>query len=261
VSLKIAIIGGTDVEKLAEVLRVRLVEVETPFGNVPAFLGEGELANLAFISRHGSRRDLPPHRINHRANLKALQQLGVDRVVAMFSVGSLNEEIPPGALVVLDQFIDLTGRVETFHDGDGGALVHADLTEPFCGPLRGCLAERARAAGLEVREGGTYACTNGPRLETAAEIRMLRLLGADVVGMTAGPETILARELHLHYAGIAVAIKWAAGVDGPRDGADKAAMTGVRSRLLPAILEALRSPDAPGCACKAPPASFLSIRR
>jgi 5'-methylthioadenosine phosphorylase len=260
VSSRIAIVGGTDVERLAEVLRVRPVEVDTQFGTAVVYVGEGELADLAFVSRHGNDRELPPHRINHRANLKALEQLGVERVVAIFSVGTLNEEIPPGDLVVLDQFIDLTGGVHTFNEGQSGGVVHADLADPYCAPLRGCLAERARAAGLAVREGGTYACTSGPRLETAAEVRMLRLLGADVVGMTAAPETILARELSFHYAGIAIAIKWAAGIDGPQ-GADGAAITGLRSRVLPAILEALRNPEAPGCACKAPPASFLSIRR
>jgi 5'-methylthioadenosine phosphorylase len=254
VSSKIAIIGGTDVERLAEVLRVRAVEVRTAYGTARVHLGEGELADLAFIARQGNGRDGQPQETNYRANLKALEQLDEDRVVATFSVGSINEEIPTGSLVVLDQFIDLSGPTATFHDGASNGPF-ADLSEPFCIGLRSCLVERARAGGLRVRESGTYACLAGPRLETAAEVRMLRMLGADVAGMTACSETILARELGLHYAAIAVSAYWGAGLRGPV-AVDQPAMAGVRSRILPAALDALRASQLPDCACKRQPPVF-----
>ena len=246
---KIAIIGGTDVEKLAEVLRVRAVDLETPFGNAVVYLGEGELANLAFITRHGGEHEIPPHQINHRANLRALHQLDVERVVATFSVGSLCEQIAPGDLVALDQFIDLSGRAVTFFDGAPEKVVHTDMTDPFCEGLRACLVEKVAATGLKVRPTGTYACMTGPRLETAAETRMLQVLGADVVGMTAAAETTLARELGLHYAALGLAISWAGGMHGSGD-VNRRAVAGIRSRILPPILEALRSPELPPCSCR-----------
>lgn len=251
-SSKIAIIGGTDVERLAEVLRVRAVEVRTAYGTARVHLGEGELADLAFIARQDRVGDGQPNEINHRANLKALEQLEVDRVVATFSVGSINEEIQTGSLVVLDQFIDLSGPIAAFQDGASSGSGHADLTEPFCAGLRSCLAERARAGGVQVRDSGTYAYLGGPRLETAAEVRMLRLLGADVAGMTSCTEAILARELGLHYAAMAVSAYWAPGLRSQVE-VDQAAMAGVRSRILPAALDALRTPQLAECACKRPP--------
>ncbi|HEX4215879.1 MAG TPA: MTAP family purine nucleoside phosphorylase [Candidatus Dormibacteraeota bacterium] len=248
-SAKIAIVGGTDVQRLAEVLRVRPVEVETPFGEAQVHLGEGELGDLAVVLRHGPDHGLPSHRVNYRANLKALSLLGVTRVVATYSVSSLDEELEPGGVMVPDQFIDLTGTASTFLDAEPNGAVAADVSEPFCSGLAELLAARAEAGGLTVRNRGTCICRNGARNETKAEVRMLRQFGGDVVGHSACPETALARELGLHYAGLAVAAEWAAGVGGDRR-VDRQQLARVRSRLLPPILDALREEDLPACRCR-----------
>lgn len=248
-SAKIAIVGGTDVQRLAEVLRVRPVEVETPFGEAQVHLGEGELGDLAVVLRHGPDHRLPSHRVNYRANLKALSQLGVTRVVATYSVASLDEELEPGGLMVPDQFIDLTGGAATFLDAEPNGAVAADVSEPFCAGLAGLLANRAEASGLTVRSRGTCVCRNGTRNETKAEVRMLRQFGAEAVGRSACPETALARELGLHYAGLAVTADWAPGVGGGRK-VDSQLLARVRSRLLPPILDALREKEFPACRCR-----------
>lgn len=252
---KIAIIGGTDVEKLASVLRVRPVEIDTEFGPAFLHLGEGELADLAFVSRHGNGQEIAPERINHHANLKALEQLGVQRAVALFSVCSVREEVAVGDFVVLDQFLDLTPGLLTFQNGHTGPLTQADLGQPYCAPLAKALAERGKEGGLRVRESGTCACSGRARLETAAEVRMLRTLGADVVGTSAAPEAVLARELNLHYAAVAIVGRRGAGMPGPSQ-ADPAALAAIRSRMLPAMLGALRIPEITGCTCKTPAVRF-----
>ncbi|MEA3309433.1 MAG: S-methyl-5'-thioinosine phosphorylase [Chloroflexota bacterium] len=208
-----AIIGGTGFDRQ---LGARLLQevVVTPYGVVPLYRGQGELAELIFLPRHGTNHTVPPHRINYRANLKALAQLGVERVLATFAVGSLHTGIPPGALVVLDQFIDFTqGRAGTFFDGGDSGLVHTEMTNPYCPALRAQLLALAAEHGLELVSQGTYVCTDGPRFETAAEVRMYAQLGGDVVGMTGVPEASLARELGLHYAAVALSINWGAGLE------------------------------------------------
>ena len=179
----------------------------------------------------------------------ALRQLGVSRVVATFAVGGIADDIPPGAAVAIDQVIDLTsGREHTFFDGGAMGLHHTPFTEPVCPALREAIVSRAPAFDLPIRPAGTYVCFNGPRFETAAEIRMSKLLGADVVGMTAMPEAALARELGIHYAGIAVSVNWAAGIKGAL-ALDFDALDAMRGKLLPLILDVLRTTDPHGCAC------------
>ena len=241
-----AIIAGSGVERPLPGYRRRLVD--TPYGSAVAYVAGDD--DPIFLSRHGVEHDLPPHRINYRANMSALRQLGVTRVLATFTVGSIVEDIPPGGLVLVDQLLDFTsGRLATFFEGGDAGLEHLDFTEPFCGSLRAQLLQAAVDARLEVRPGGTYVCTNGPRLETASEIRMYGLLGGHVVGMTAMPEAALAREARLHYAGLAVSVNWAAGLRGPVL-IDREALAAVRGKLFPLFLATLRTASPEGCACR-----------
>ena len=238
---RIGIIGGSGVERPETGFTETIVD--TPYGQTLNWIGEGEHADVVFLSRHGVEHDVPPHRVNYRANVKALQILGVDRVIASFAVGGIAEDIPPGGVVALDQIIDLTsGRDFTFFDGGASGLRHTPFTEPFSPGLREAIVARGADHGLTIRSNGTYICTNGPRFETAAEIRVAKVLGGDVVGMTAMPEAILARELEIHYAGIAVSVNWAAGIKGPLQ-VDFSALESIRGRLLPLMLDVLRTAE------------------
>ncbi len=238
---RIGIIGGSCVDRPEAGFTETVVE--TPYGKALTWIGAGDQADVIFLSRHGPEHDVPPHRVNYRANVKALQILGVDRMIASFAVGGIADNIPPGGIVALDQIIDLTsGRDLTFFDGRESGLRHAPFTEPFSPKLRAAIVARGVDHGLAIRPGGTYICFNGPRFETAAEIRMAKIMGADVVGMTAMPEAILARELEIHYAGIAVSVNWAAGIRGPLQ-VDFGALESIRGKLLPLMLDVLRTTD------------------
>ena len=166
-----------------------------------------------FICRHGFNHSVPPHLINYRANIAALKLLGVKRVITTSAVGTLNESMPPGSLILLDQFMDFTsGREATFFNGGDEGVIHLDYTNPYCESLKGYIMRAADDIGMDVVNGGCYVCTQGPRFETAAEIRMMKMMGADVVGMTNVPEVVLAREAEMCYASIAMATNWAAGM-------------------------------------------------
>jgi Purine nucleoside phosphorylase len=165
---------------------------------------------FVFLPRHGEGHTCPPHMVNYRANIMALKQAGVESIIAVASVGSLRAHIRPGDFVLLDQFIDFTkSRTSTFFDGS--EVVHVDMTEPFCESLRKCVLA-AKPSGQKVHERGTYVCSDGPRFETAAEIKAYSAMGGDVVGMTVVPEVVLARELGMCYAGIAAVTNYAAGI-------------------------------------------------
>lgn len=238
---KIGIIGGSGVERPAEGFIEQ--EILTPYGTALAWTGTGADEDTVFLSRHGVEHDVPPHRINYRANIWALRQLGVDRVVATFAVGGIAEDIPPGGVVALSDIIDFTSDREfTFFNGGEEGLRHTPFTEPFSPVLREELVRRAPDYDLSIRPNGVYICFNGPRFETAAEIRMSAIMGADVVGMTAMPEAILARELEIHYAGVAISVNWAAGVKGLLQ-VDFGALDTVRGKLLPLILDVLRTTE------------------
>jgi len=186
----------------------------TPYGHpsapiVRGRLGEGE---LLFLPRHGVGHVVPPHRVNYRANIWALRHCGAKRIVGLGAVGGIGPAFGPGVLTVPDQIIDYThGRHQSFFEGDGQPLVHIDFTRPYCEDLRRALLAAAPVAGLELLDGGTYGVTQGPRLETAAEIERLERDGCDLVGMTGMPEAALARELNLCYACCAFVVNWAAG--------------------------------------------------
>lgn len=213
---RVGIIGGTGVYDPTWLEGAVDRLVETPYGFVT--LTEGHLKAggsepVVFMNRHGAGHSVPPHRVNYRANVWALKAVGVDRVVATAAVGSLNLAMPPGSMVLVDQFLDFTKtRPATFFDGEDGRVVHTDVTHPYCEQSRARIVDGAGGLGLPVTMGGVYVTTEGPRFETPAEIRAFRLLGGDVVGMTGVPEVVLARELGLCYAGIAMVTNFAAGI-------------------------------------------------
>ncbi len=216
----IAIIGGSGLTRLEGLDIVRREVVHTPYGEPSGPVTHGLLhgREVVFLARHGYGHTIPPHRVNYRANIWALKSLGVEEVVAVNSVGGISEGLEPGTLAIPDQIVDYTwGRAHTFFDGDGAPVTHIEFTYPYCETLRRRLVEAARAAGVPFRERGTYAATQGPRLETAAEIERLARDGCDMVGMTGMPEAALARELELCYACCAVVVNRAAG-RGPGDG-------------------------------------------
>lgn len=239
-----AIIGGTG---LSEGTGGTTREVETPYGTV--HLSYDHTTQLWFVPRHGPGHRVPPHRINYRALIWALWQLKVNWVLATAAVGSLHQQLPPGRVVVVDQFIDWTRcRPHTFFDRD--SVVHTDFTEPYCPTLRRLLATQLAARGLDFTETGCYVCTEGPRYETPAEVRALFALGGQVVGMTNVPEVVLAREAGLCYALAAVVTNYGAGLSSEKlDHRQVVELMGrVRPRLLEAITAALREVPA-GCAC------------
>ncbi len=247
--MRAALIAGTGITKNLG-WAIRPQTVRTNYGSVDLFLGEDEFADLVFLPRHGPSHQTPPHRINYRANMKALQLLGVDRAMAIFAVGSLDESHPPHSISALDQSLDFThGRQSTFFDGGDSGLVHTDITEPFCIALRERILTLASKYKLPVLPSGPYVSVDGPSFETAAEIRMFAQLGGEVVGMTGVPEIPLARELGLHYAAVAISINWGAGLKGALK-IEEQGLEQHRSSLLDLCLEVLRSPMDVKCSCQ-----------
>jgi len=212
-SARIAIIGGTGVYDPGILTNIREEIVKTPFGEVRAQIGMYEDQEVVFVPRHGEKHSVPPHRINYRANIWSLRELGVERAIATAAVGSLNSDMKPTDLVMVDQFLDFTrGREQSFYEGGESGVFHVDVTNPYCRELRQVLFRNAKELSLGVHFHGTYVCTDGPRFETTAEIRMYRQLGGDVVGMTSVPEVVLARELGICYATIGMVTNYAAGI-------------------------------------------------
>ncbi|WP_043749360.1 S-methyl-5'-thioinosine phosphorylase [Imhoffiella purpurea] len=213
----LAIIGGSGFSGLSSLAVTESRSVDTPYGETSAPVARGRLGDseVLFLPRHGASHHLPPHRINYRANLWALKHCGAERVVALAAVGGITERFGPAVLSVPDQIVDYTyGREHTLYDGTAGGVEHIDVTEPYCGALRQSLIRACEQVGCEVVAGGTYGATQGPRLETAAEIRRYERDGCDMVGMTGMPEAALARELGLCYASFAFVVNWAAGKSG-----------------------------------------------
>lgn len=212
-AIRLAIIGGTGVYDPRILANIREEAVKTPHGEARVRIGTYGGEEVAFLARHGSKHSVPPHLINYRANIWALKMLGVERVIATTAVGSLNEQMKPGDFVLTDQFIDFTkGRQSTFFDGGEQGVVHTDFTEPYCPEIRPVLADAARQARISAHNGGVYVCTEGPRFETPAEIRMFAKLGGDLVGMTNVPEVVLAREAGICYATVSMVTNFGAGI-------------------------------------------------
>jgi 5'-methylthioadenosine phosphorylase len=210
----LAIIGGSGLTKLANLEVTQRKVSRTPYGEPSGPLTFGRIlgCDVVFLARHGYGHTIAPHEVNYRANVWALKDAGVDRVVSVASVGSIRKEHTPGSLVIPDQIVDYTwGRRSTFFEGAGSHVNHIDFTEPFSPSLRKVLLKAAADCKEKVFDGGVYAATQGPRLETAAEINRLERDGADLVGMTGMPEAALAREVSLEYATIAAVANYAAG--------------------------------------------------
>ncbi|MFN2287774.1 MAG: S-methyl-5'-thioinosine phosphorylase [Chromatocurvus sp.] len=216
---RLAILGGTGVDQLQGFTPESHHTVDTPFGAVSAAIESGRVngMDVAFLQRHGQPRSLPPHRINYQANIWALQHIGITHVVALNAVGGIGPGLTPGTLVIPDQIIDYTsGRAHTFNEGGDSPPQHVDFSEPYSAHLRQALLRACAEAGERATRGGVMAVTQGPRLETAAEVRRLQRDGCDVVGMTGMPEASLARELGLHYASLSMVVNAAAGLgDAP----------------------------------------------
>ncbi len=213
----LAIIGGSGFTSLPDLVVLGAEPVETPYGATSAPVTQGRLAgrDVLFLPRHGPAHHLPPHCINYRANLWALRACHAERVVALAAVGGITRPYGPTVLAVPDQIVDYThGRAHTLYDGATGAVEHVDMTLPYCEVLRGRLLDAFSRAGHAVVDGGTYGATQGPRLETAAEIERYERDGCDMVGMTGMPEAGLARELGLCYASLVFVVNWAAGKSG-----------------------------------------------
>ncbi|MBK5967842.1 MULTISPECIES: S-methyl-5'-thioinosine phosphorylase [Thiorhodovibrio] len=218
---RLAVIGGSGFSALPGLEVERREPVPTPYGETSAPLTWGRLGDcpLLFLPRHGDAHGIPPHQINYRANIRALADAGASHIVGLGAVGGIAADCAPGVLCVPDQIIDYTwARLGSFYQGEPGdpPLDHIDFTEPYCTELRAALLASAEAVGQSVRAQGCYGATQGPRLETAAEIRRMARDGCDLVGMTGMPEAALARELGLCYAALCFVVNPAPGCsDGP----------------------------------------------
>jgi 5'-deoxy-5'-methylthioadenosine phosphorylase len=240
----IAIIGGSGLARLEGLDISRREVVETPYGDPSSALTFGIFSGeqLVFLARHGDEHSILPHRVNYCANLAALKQAGATHIIAVCAVGGISQDMPPGRISIPDQLVDYTwSRRHTIFENAGNNDVHLDFTEPYCESLRAQLLAAASKAGIDVATSATYGATQGPRLETAAEINRMDNDGCHIVGMTGMPEASIARELGLCYAVIAVSVNYAAGrADGPIEMQEIEAnlaegMVGIRSILGEAL--------------------------
>lgn len=245
-NISLAIIGGTGVYAFPGLERARRLEITTRWGAPSSSIVAGEVAGkrVAFLARHGEHHTVAPHRINYRANIDALHGLGVKRVIGVNAVGGIRDDMGPRVLAIPDQLIDYTsGRDSSFCDADGESVLHIEFGEPYTESLRRDLLDAAKCAGVTVVDGGCYGATQGPRLETNAEIARMRRDGCDLVGMTGMPEAALARECSMDYACIAVVANWAAGCgpdpDAPISLDEIHAHLAAATRRVPDIVNAL----------------------
>ncbi|MFC5594859.1 S-methyl-5'-thioinosine phosphorylase [Lysobacter niastensis] len=245
-TIELAVIGGTGLYKLADLQDVETHQPATQYGapSGPIRVGTLDGHRVAFLARHGEGHSLPPHKINYRANLAALKALGATRVLALNTVGGITERFGPRVLACPDQLIDYTwGRISTVCEEEGTEVLHIDFGEPYTCALRGEVLAAAQRSGVALVDGGCYGATQGPRLETRAEIARLRRDGCDLVGMTGMPEAGLAREMGLDYACLGIVANWAAGAGPDPDEVitlqDVLDHVAAASSGLPALLRAL----------------------
>jgi 5'-methylthioadenosine phosphorylase len=252
------IIGGSGVYDPSMIEGATRRTVQTPFGDVTVTTGRLGASSVAFIPRHGANHGVPPHLVNYRANIWALKQIGVTRVISTSAVGSLKHSITPGSYVVLSNFLDFTKRrPTTYYEGAESVIgdqdvVHIDVTEPYCPQLRDVLYDAGRELDLPMISKGVYVCTEGPRFETSSEIGMFSILGGDVVGMTNVPEVVLARELEMCYASVAMVTNYAAGISSTK--LTHAEVMEIMSQNIASIKELIRAvipmiPEERTCPC------------
>ena len=209
-----AVIGGTGLSEIDGLEILRRETIETPFGQPSSDISIGRVygVEVAFLARHGKNHTIPPHKINYRANIQALKEIGIRSILAVAAVGGIGSKMAPGKIAFPDQIIDYTyGRPATFFEENIEQVTHIDFSFPYSEAIRSKLVSAAYSAGINAIEKGVYGCTQGPRLESAAEIKRMERDGCDLVGMTGMPEASLARELELEYACCAVVANWAAG--------------------------------------------------
>ena len=236
---RIGIIGGSGLYELPGFNLEETRKIETPFGEPSDVYRLGTLGDrkVVFLPRHASRHNIPPHQVNYRANIFGMQHLEVERIIAVSAVGGIHSDFTPGDLVVPDQIIDMTkNRKNTFYEGE--PVTHVDFTEPFCSGLQREIATAADKLGIALHSGGTYLCVEGPRYETAAEIRFFASIGAGLVGMTAMPEAVLARELGLCYSLVSVVTNPAAGISKEKLNTDEVVV--VMQQSLDRVKELLK---------------------
>lgn len=208
--MKYAVIGGTGIYDLVESAEKRTIT--TKYGEAEVDIVQIDDLEIVFLARHGREHSNPPHKINYRANMRALANLGVKYVFATAAVGSCNENFAPGEVVVIDDFLDFTkSREHTFYDGENSDVIHFEMNDPYCQNLRRKFYNKSNSKSVNIKGNAIYVCTEGPRFESAAEIKMFEKLGGDVIGMTGVPEVVLAKELHMCYASIGVVTNWATG--------------------------------------------------
>ena len=244
--IELAVIGGTGLYQLAALKDVQAFEDTTVYGTPSAPVRVGTIGGkrVAFIARHGEGHSVPPHLINYRANLRRLVDMDVQRVLAINAVGGITDGFGPRVVAVPDQIIDYTwGRIGTICEEPGTAVLHVDFGDPYTESFRQTLLRAAATSRTQVVDGGCYGATQGPRLESRAEIARMRRDGCDLVGMTGMPEASLAREMGLEYVCLALVANWAAGC-GAQTGveitlAEVLANVEAATATLPALLEAL----------------------
>jgi len=252
---RIGVIAGSGLYEIKGLTIKKSRTVSTPFG-IPSekyVCGEIENTEVIFLARHGKHHGIPPHMINYRANIWGFKKLGVNRILSISAVGGIKRGLKPGDIVILDQVLDMTkNRKSTFYDGNDG-VVHIDFTEPYCPDLANALQKAGRKARVTVKKGGTYVAVEGPRLESASEIKSFRILGGDVVGMTGMPEASLAREAEICYSGLSVIANYAAGMSRQKlTVAEVMEAMKDTTENLKKLLKAVFSiiPDKRKCSCK-----------
>ncbi len=247
--IRIAVIGGTGFDKLFR--KTRELRLGTPYGIAPPLhIGKIGGKRVVFLPRHGSSHSVPPHKINYRANIYALHEIGVERVLATNAVGAINTNFKPGDIVVPHDFVDFTkSRLTTFYNE--APVTHIDVSQPYCPEIRKLLIKTAEEYGFHAWNKAVLVCTEGPRFETPAEIKMFKRLGCDVVGMTGIPEAVLSRELEMCYASVCYVSNMAAGVQRRLTALDVSKVTKVfHSRIEQILITTIRSlPSRRNCPC------------
>ena len=208
-----AIMGGTGIYNLSGI-EAEAKQITNKYGTALVYIGQGEHEDIVFLTRHGPDHSTPPHKINYRANIQALKDLGVSRIMSTYAVGSITEDYPVLDLAILRDFLDFThGRDFSFFDDLERAVGHVEMSQPFCPVMSDKLMSLASNRNIKCHDDATYVATNGPRFESPAEIRMYQMLGGHIVGMTCCPEVYLAGELGMSFAAVALPINLAAGLE------------------------------------------------